>query len=393
MEANEFYDILKSKGFDFYTGVPCSFFKGAINKILSDDDSKYIAAANEGAAVALAGGAYLAGKNPVVMIQESGLGNTINPLTSLSLIYRLPFLMLISGRGYRIKDEPQHQIMGARLHEVLSAISARKDQITAVEAKKDFTIRSLDMPEDRFWLEKALDSYLGIEFKDGSPKAYIVKKGAIGEYELKKRDVKNTKELPEFKQKMGEVILSRFQALEEIVNELEGNEAVISTTGKISRELFTINDQPNNFYMQGSMGHASAIGLGVALNTKKKVYVLDGDGALIMHLGSLSTIGHYAPENLVHICLDNEAYGSTGSQATTSSTTALDLAALACGYKEVHRVYSKESLKETMQEIKNKKGPIFVLVKTNQKEKEVERITKKYETEQITKNFMNFLNK
>lgn len=170
--------------------------------------------------------------------------------------------------------------------------------------------------------------------------------------------------------------MKRYNSIEVITKELKGDELIISANGKISRELFSIKESPLNFYMLGSMGLASSIGLGLALSLPNiKVIVLDGDGNILMNLGSLATIGHFAPENLVHFVLDNEMHASTGGQPTVSNTVKLEEVACAAGYTRVRKVNSIGSLRTVVSEVLSSEGPSFVLVKIDKGEKEVPRVS------------------
>lgn len=157
--------------------------------------------------------------------------------------------------------------------------------------------------------------------------------------------------------------MKRYEAIETIIQSLTGTELVISSTGMISRELFTIKDAPQNFYMVGSMGLASSIGLGLALSLPdKQVIVIEGDGSCLMNMGSTATIGHFAPQNLIHIILDNEAHDSTGGQATVSGTVRLEEVARSAGYRLAQRVDSEEELQKAIKGA-SQQGPAFLLVK------------------------------
>jgi len=156
--------------------------------------------------------------------------------------------------------------------------------------------------------------------------------------------------------------MRRYEAIEIITQSLDGNELVISSTGMISRELFTIKEAPQNFYMTGSMGLASSIGLGLALSLpEKKVIVIEGDGSILMNLGSMATVGHFAPKNLFHIVLDNESHDSTGGQATVSDTMKLVEVAHAAGYRLTQMVDSEEGLRKAIRGL-SQQGPVFLLV-------------------------------
>lgn len=171
--------------------------------------------------------------------------------------------------------------------------------------------------------------------------------------------------------------MKRYEAIEVITESLKGDELVISANGLISRELFTIKESPRNFYMLGSMGLASSIGFGLAYNLpNRKLVVIDGDGNILMNLGSLATIGHFAPNNLIHFVLDNEMHASTGGQPTVSNTVRLEEVARAAGYRAVIKVSSSKDLHVAAKEVINSaKGPSFVLVKIEKGEREVPRVS------------------
>ncbi len=183
--------------------------------------------------------------------------------------------------------------------------------------------------------------------------------------------------------------MKRIDAIRVIAEALGGEEFVIATTGKPSRELFSVKDTPRNFYMQGSMGHAASIGLGAALaRPDRKIVVLDGDGAVLMHLGILSSVGHYKPANFYHVVLDNESYESTGDQDTTSGTTDLVLAARACGYRAAREVRGKADLDSAFRAMLGEAGPALLRVKINRLPTEgIPRISSKHDSEAIAANF------
>lgn len=378
IKAEDFCCALKDLGYNFFTGVPCNFFKHAINFTVDDKDIEYIAAPNEGCAAAIAAGAYLGGKKAAVMMQNSGIGNLINPITSLNMIYDIPTLLLVSGRGYKIdNDEPQHAIMGARMRDIFDSIG----------------VINYELPENLEEFKGVLAKINHEIYNDKKVAALIVKKGSIGEYDLKTVPTGKNETRSISKEQSSSPLMARYDAIELIASCLGGDEAVIASTGKISRELFVINDKPANFYMQGSLGHASAIGLGLALSRpEKKVVVLEGDGAIIMHMGMLSTVGHYKPKNMAHIVLDNETYDSTGGQFTTSTTTLLEDVAGACGYSASFKVITKDGLKNALKSALSTEGPTFIIVKVCRDKREVPRITTKYTCSEITNNFRRFLN-
>lgn len=335
MKAKYFIETLNSKGFGPYMGVPCSFLKPAINFILDNKDTyDYYSTANEGEAMGLAAGFSLSNKIPVVMVQNSGLGNIINPLTSLNLLFKLKTLIVVTLRGeIGIPDEPQHEIMGAVTENLLKALGV----------KYEF----LDENEYEEQVERLSDY---INTMDTSV-VLLLKKGFLESYKYEDGYSSGT--------------IQRVAAIETISNSLKGDEVIISTTGKISRELYYYGkESENNFYMVGSMGCAASIALGVSLsNEDKKVIVLDGDGAVLMKMGSLSTVGKYKPNNFMHIVLDNEAYDSTGGQRCNSEITKIDEVAKACGYDRTYRINTLDDLEKTVKFENEKKGTILILIK------------------------------
>lgn len=366
LAPSDFVEELKKRGISNFTGVPCSFFQSAINYVIDDKELSYSIVPNEGSALALASGAILAGKQTVVLIQNSGLGNLINPLTSLNMIYGIPVLIFISGRAYGVLDEPQHEIMGKSMGAILDAIG----------------IPHRDMPDTREEYDNALGDALELMKKNKQPFVFFVRKGAIDTY-VKNEDKKN------------KYPLKRIEVLKIISEFFTDDVCAVATTGMISRELFAVADRKQNFYMQGSMGHASAFGLGIALSKpEKKVVVLDGDGAFLMHMGIGSSIGHYQPKNMYHIVLDNEAYESTGNQDTTSRTTDILGIARACGYVSAHEVETESELRSMLKELLASQGPALLRVKVNREATEgIPRISSKYASEDIANNVKWTLNK
>ncbi|RJQ77702.1 phosphonopyruvate decarboxylase [Pseudonocardiaceae bacterium YIM PH 21723] len=334
--AEQFCAELDALGFTGAAGVPCSFFGGPIS-VLEERGTGYVSAANEGAAVGVATGMVLAGGKPYVMLQNSGLGNLINPLTSLVMMYRVPLLTFVSLRGWPdpSTDEPQHEFMGPLVHPLL-------DQLELPH----WTLRAED-GIDRF---REVLAAVETELAAGGSPFVLVGKGAIGKAEAAE-------------QTSPQLGVTSQDAVR-LISRLAGDRAIIASTGFIGRELFGVDDRPRNFYMQGSMGHASAIGLGVALSRPDQVIVLDGDGAALMHLGTMSTIGHLAPPNLVHIVLDNGAHESTGGQATTSTTTSFSGVAAAAGYATAITVDTLEDIEAALQKALDCPGPHLVTVRT-----------------------------
>lgn len=357
----EFIRWLESKGVHFYTGVPCSYFQHVINGLKRRSASSYYIAPNEGAALALASGAVLGGQGACVMIQNSGLGNLLNPLTSLNMIYNLPVLLLVSGRAYGIPDEPQHEIMGKKMNALLEALE----------------IPHWDLPQNDHF-RTALDQGLEVMKQKEKPVVFFICRGTFASYPQPEAEIRTA--FP----------MKRIEAVSVIRECLKENDLVFATTGKPSRELFAVGDRPSNFYMQGSMGHVAALGLGTALLQKdRRVIVLDGDGAFLMHMGTVSMVGRYQPPNFYHLVLDNESYETTGDQDTTSANTDFEAVARACGYRKTWEIRESDALRGSLEKILSEPGPVLVRIKINRiPTKEIPRITSRYEAPEITASFM-----
>jgi phosphonopyruvate decarboxylase len=317
LDAPTFLQAAGRSGIDFYTGVPCSFLTPLINRVASDPALDYVAAASEGEAVAIAAGAWLAGRQTAVMCQNSGLGNAVNPLTSLNTPFRIPTLLIVTWRGQPgLNDEPQHELMG-RITQTL---------LTTME------LEHRPFPTDADGLQPALDAAKAAMARTGLPFALVMAKDSLREEGLdepartppapgKRIDLAEGGERP-----------TRIAILERMLAAVPDDVPVIVTTGKAGRELFTLHDREQHLYQVGSMGCAAPMGLGVALTTGRRTVVLDGDGAALMKLGAMATIGAYQPPGLLHVLLDNGVHDSTGGQATVSPLVDFAGVALSCGY-------------------------------------------------------------
>ncbi len=366
IDAADLCELLSARGYTFYTGVPCSTFKHVINHVLSAPALQFVMAANEGAALGIAAGAWLGGRKPVVVLQNSGVGNLVNPLTSLSAPYRIPSLLLISARAYPegTGDEPQHRLIGASVRGLLAG----------------FGVHRIDLPQDPAGIAEAIAEADERVSAREECVAIMVRDKTIG----------GGAKAPGWARAFS---LTRDDALRIVAARLRSDDAVVSTTGKISRALFAAHDRAGSFYMQGSMGHARAIALGIALaQPRRRVVTVDGDGATLMHMGSLSTVGFYAPANLVEVVIDNEAHGSTGNQHTTSSSTDLAAVARACNYARSWFCVNDAELQEALDAALASAGPHLILVKTNRDEAgELPRITSRYEPDAIARSMRAFL--
>ncbi len=345
ISAAQFIDAARARGFDFYTGVPCSFLTPLINGVLSDRELAYVGAASEGEAVAIAAGAWLAGRSTVVMCQNSGLGNAVNPLTSLNFPFRIPTLFVTTWRGQPgLKDEPQHALMGEITHDLLRLMRLPVE----------------DVSPDSSALGPAFDRAVAAMQATGLPAAWVLPKGAVADTALDPAPLPPRPPGRRARHETGDARPAREAALARVLELVDARTAIVATTGKCGRELFTLADRAQHLYQVGSMGGASGMALGVALNTDKPVVVLDGDGAALMKLGSVATIGAYAPTNLVHLVLDNGVHDSTGGQATVSASVDFAAIALACGYAYAASADSLDGLSAAWAEAKAVGGPALV---------------------------------
>lgn len=352
--AGQFVEVARQRGFDFFAGVPCSYLQPLINYVISGKGLTYVPAANEGDAVAIAAGATLAGKKAVVMMQNSGLGNAVSPLTSLNAIFSIPALLIITLRGEPggAPDEPQHRLMGATTQRMLETMQ----------------IPYRFFPSNAGEITEALDAAEAHFRAAALPFALIMRKSSVSQFPLSAADKPARKLI----QATGEFVSlrpTRISVLQAVVENSGERDVVIATTGFTGRVLYGLADRPNFFYMVGSMGCASSLALGLALaRPDVRVIVLDGDGAALMRLGALATIGAVAPKNLLHVLLDNECHDSTGGQATVSATTDLAGVAAACGYAAIVRTTDIARLAELLGSVTP--GPQFVHIKTTPGEKQ-----------------------
>jgi len=337
-----FLNYLTDHNVDFFTGVPDSLLKQFC--LCIDDNigqNQHIIAANEGNAIALASGYYLgSGKIPLVYMQNSGLGNAVNPLLSLcdSNVYSIPMLLLIGWRGEPgVKDEPQHVKQGKIQLELLNTLDI------------PYIIISNNGKE----IEDQISKIIKKAITDNRPVAIIIKKGTFNNY----RSII-------IKKNIGSI--SREESLEIILNNLPKDSVVVSTTGKTSREIFEIRDRLNqshdhDFLTVGSMGHCSSIALGIALaQPKKNIICIDGDGSLIMHMGSLSTISKLKPKNYYHILINNQVHESVGGQETSAKYINFSNLVEANGYNKSLFADSKKGLIRKMNELIKMDGPSFL---------------------------------
>ena len=321
IEAEVFIEAARKAGYSRYTGVPCSFLTPFINYVINDTSLNYVSSANEGDALATAAGAAVGGERAVVMMQNSGLGNAVSPLTSLAWVFRIPLLMICTHRGAPdVSDEPQHELMGRITGDMLTTMGVPWEIFPATDTAV--------MPA----LLRA-GEYL---HEQQRPYGYLMRKGTVAPHELRhdpvpRRDKSACQRQHEWQHGKRP---SRRAALEKIqAHTTDKDTVVIATTGYTGRELYALEDRANQLYMVGSMGCASSFGLGLALARPDiKVVVIDGDGAALMRMGNFATAGVYAGPNFHHIVLDNEVHDSTGAQATVAASVNFADIAAACGY-------------------------------------------------------------
>ena len=339
-----FIEALREKGIDCFAGVPDSLLKNICAYITDHFDAAHnIIAANEGAAVGLAAGHYLATGQPAcVYMQNSGEGNIINPLASLTdqEVYNIPVLLLIGWRGRPgVHDEPQHVKQGKVTTGLLNVMGVNYEVLSKEEDK---VAKQID---------KAAKALANKEVF-----ALVIEKDTFEDYKLQNVEV-------------NDLTMSREEAIQTVAATLGEKDCIVSTTGMISRELFEYRAAMNqgherDFLTVGSMGHASQIALGIALaQPDRRVWCFDGDGAAIMHMGSMAIVANKAPKNYVHVVFNNGAHDSVGGQPTVGLKIDLPAVANAVGYKSSFCVETKEYLTELLDKVKTADGPVLLEVK------------------------------
>ncbi|WP_458403791.1 phosphonopyruvate decarboxylase [Methanobrevibacter sp.] len=338
IDVRELVDYFASINVDFYCGVPDSQLSSFCDYV--EENCENIITANEGNAVGLASGYYLAsGKYPVVYLQNSGLGNIVNPVTSLTheKVYSIPIIYVIGWRGQPgVHDEPQHIKQGAITLELLETLDI------------SYTIISKETSFDD--LKSSFEDSFRDMLSQGKSVAFVVSKGSFEDYKIEKTN-SNT--------------MTREEAIQTVTDFLSEDDMVVSTTGKSSRELFEYREAKgqghgNDFLTVGSMGHSSSIALGVALNTDSKVFCFDGDGAILMHMGSLAIAGSRKPDNFYHIMFNNSAHESVGGLPTIMCDMDISSIVLGCGYNNAYNASNIDELKEVLPKFVEDNGPVFL---------------------------------
>ncbi|MFB0562329.1 MAG: phosphonopyruvate decarboxylase [Candidatus Lokiarchaeia archaeon] len=342
ISCEELISYFKETGINFFTGVSDSCFAPLVNYLLAHEkDYKHVIATNEGEALAISTGYHIStGNVPVVYSQNDGFLNMMNPLTSLvdSYVYEIPALLLISWRGSpKLEDAIQHKRIG------------------------EITTNLLDLLDIPYHIYDGDNNKLRIAIKKG----VLLARNENKSYALLffKGDIEPYPHPHKIDAEM-----SREEAIKLIVESVDGDAVFVSTTGKTSRELFEYrekkdDDHKKDFLNIGAMGYANAIALGISLNKiNKRVIVLDGDGAVLMHMGNLATIGHYKPGNLFHIILNNFSHDSTGGQPTLANSVNFCEVARAVGYTYAVEVKTKAQLIEEMEHLNKINGPALIVV-------------------------------
>jgi len=321
IQATDFIAAAQVRGFGLYTGVPCSYLTPFINHAIGSAELRYVGAANEGDAVAIAAGSAIGSLPAVAMFQNSGLGNAVSPLTSLTHTFRIPVLLIVTWRGQPggAGDEPQHALMGAITPGILEQMQ----------------IPWALFPSEAGAIGPALDLALAHFAKESRPFALIMQKGSVAEAVLARGPA------PAAPAAATSVVRpqashTRRGMLAAIQAASDERDILIATTGYTGRELFALGDRPNQLYMVGSMGCAISLALGLAIaRPAHRVIAIDGDGAALMRLGAMTTAGFEKPPNLLHVLLDNGLHESTGGQATVSPGVDFCALAAAAGYPGV----------------------------------------------------------
>ena len=344
-----FYNTLSSFGIDFYAGVPDSLLKNLCAYITDHADARHnIIAANEGGAMGLAAGHYLAtGQIPVVYMQNSGEGNIINPLASLTDpdVYNIPVLLVIGWRGKPgVHDEPQHVKQGKVTTGLLNVMGI------------DYTVLSKEEEKAEAQIKKA------VEYMQKKQEVYalVIEKDTFDAYTLQNVEKKD-------------LAMSREEAIQTVAATLDDKDVIVSTTGMISRELFEYRTAMNesherDFLTVGSMGHASQIALGIALEKQdRRVWCFDGDGAAIMHMGGMAIVANKSPRNYIHVIFNNGAHDSVGGQPTVGLCIDMPSIAHAVGYKASISVSTKDDLEKELSNLNSRLstigGPLLLEVR------------------------------
>ena len=354
IKANSLINLLKKNNSNFFTGVPDSVLKELSYSLQKKTKKNHIIATNEGAAVSLGIGHYLSTKSiPCVYMQNSGLSNALNPLISIAheKVYSIPLILIIGWRGSpRVKDEPQHNVKGKITESILKLLNIKYTII-----RTNFDLKKFDK-----------------QIKNGKKKGTIV--ACLIEQGTLEKNKKINKKKDFYK-------LDKELFLKTLLQRLKKNTKIISSTGYNSRELMYLRDKykiknSSDFYMVGGMGHTASVALGYSLSSKKKIICMDGDGSLLMHLGSIKTVGTFANKNFKYILLNNNSHDSVGGQNTYSDDIDFEKLSKSLGFKKFYSIKSDKNLKVNIQNFLKGNTLNFLEVKvSNSKIKKLPRPT------------------
>lgn len=344
VDPRDFYDALVSAGLDFYTGVPDSLLKNFCACVTKKSPrGRHVIAANEGSAIGAACGYYLASGHPgVVYMQNSGIGNAVNPLLSLAdkEVYSIPLLLVVGWRGEPgVHDEPQHVKQGRVTPSLLDALDIEYEVLS-----------------DDCWRQQVGKAIVSMR-EESVPYALIVRKGLFGSYPFDADD--------------DGYPMTREEALEATLATIPQDDFIVSTTGKTSREVFEMRESyhvghERDFLTVGSMGHASSLALGMSLGTSSRIWCIDGDGALLMHMGALPVIALEAGSNLKYIVNVNGAHESVGGQPTVGLDIDIPGILRACGFSSVEVVTSKDKIVAAIERMSTTQSPSALVLYTKQ---------------------------
>ncbi|WP_440931793.1 phosphonopyruvate decarboxylase [Candidatus Pelagibacter sp.] len=363
IKVDALISFLKKNNTDFYTGVPDSVLKEFCS--ILKNKKNHIIATNEGAAISLGIGYYLATKKiPCVYMQNSGLSNALNPLISIAhkKVYSIPLILVIGWRGSpRIKDEPQHKVKGEITQKLLNLLNIKH---TIIRTNKDLN---------------KFDKQIKFAKKNKTIVACLIEQGTL------EKDIKKNSRKDYYK-------LDKEAFLKIMLQNIPINSKIISSTGYNSREImYLVNkyklNKTYNFYMVGGMGHTSSVALGYSLFSKNKIICIDGDGSLLMHLGALKTAGYFAKNNFKYILLNNNTHDSVGGQSTYADNINFEKLSKSLGFKKSYTVYNHKNLEKKIKNFLNIKAASFMEVKvTNSK---IKKLPRPKDLIKIKKEFMN----
>ncbi len=349
-------EIIEKEGIDFATGVPCGVLKDLIFYLKESEIITHIISQNEPEAVGIAAGAYLGGKKPLIYMQNSGFMKSINEFSSLIIPCRIPVLCVISLRGKGGEDAPQHALNGKITKSIIDGLGIESYEAHEENMEEEF------FKAAQFMKYEKRPAIIIVKRKDYCYNVSYTDKPNMRMHQISEKNLENSVNKIDSRIKENlDVNMEREDALDVIISNSSGSDAIFSTTGLISRSLYERHDSPNQYYNTGSFGLVSSLGFGFATaKPDNRTIVIDGDSSLLTNFNTLVTIGHYRPKNLLHIVLDNNAYGSCSGEESCSMTANFGMVAALQGYNQVYEVNTAEDLRLVLEESKYVKGPCLV---------------------------------